>query len=173
MCVVDLGLSPLPVTVTTRIKTCLVGDPYKPSFATVTGRGGATQRRSFKWEDFLLGPGGKVFLCVILWGLFFWGFTLIQHQGCNIKSRQTHSISISNLNLQLVLSMSIVLVHDHLVMFLFHDFPKKIPFAPLKKWWSNEHQVAQNVWRRHSVGPPVCAMWGLVGTNITCRCLKW
>ena len=40
-----LGLSPLPVTavtVTTRIVNIvmfLVGDPYKPSFATVTGRG--------------------------------------------------------------------------------------------------------------------------------------
>ena len=34
-----IGLSPLPVTVTTRIITFLVGDPYKPSFATVTGRG--------------------------------------------------------------------------------------------------------------------------------------
>ena len=33
------GLSPLPVTVTTRIITFLVGDPYKPSFATVTVRG--------------------------------------------------------------------------------------------------------------------------------------
>ena len=33
------GLSPLPVTVTTRIIAFLVGDPYKPSFATVTGRG--------------------------------------------------------------------------------------------------------------------------------------
>ena len=35
----SVGLSPLPVTVTTRIITFLVGDPYKPSFATVTGRG--------------------------------------------------------------------------------------------------------------------------------------
>ena len=34
-----IGLSPLPVTVTTRNITFLVGDPYKPSFATVTGRG--------------------------------------------------------------------------------------------------------------------------------------
>ena len=34
------GLSPCPVTVTTRIVTFLVGDPCKPSFATVTGRGG-------------------------------------------------------------------------------------------------------------------------------------
>ena len=33
------GLPPHPVTVTTRIITFLVGDPYKPSFATVTGRG--------------------------------------------------------------------------------------------------------------------------------------
>ena len=36
---VYIVLSPLPVTVTTRIITFLVGDPYKPSFATVTGRG--------------------------------------------------------------------------------------------------------------------------------------
>ena len=34
-----IGLSPFPVTVTTRIITFLVGNPYKPSFATVTGRG--------------------------------------------------------------------------------------------------------------------------------------
>ncbi len=34
-----LGLSPHPVTVATRIITFLVGDPYKPSFPTVTGRG--------------------------------------------------------------------------------------------------------------------------------------
>ena len=33
------GLSPWPATVTTRIILFLVGDPYKPSFATVTGRG--------------------------------------------------------------------------------------------------------------------------------------
>ena len=32
-------MSPLPVTVTTRSITFLVGDPYKPSFATVTGQG--------------------------------------------------------------------------------------------------------------------------------------
>ena len=35
-----LGLSPCPVTVTTRIITFLVGNPYKHSFVTVTGRGG-------------------------------------------------------------------------------------------------------------------------------------
>ena len=34
-----VGLSPLPVRVTTRIITFLVGNPYKPSFATVTGWG--------------------------------------------------------------------------------------------------------------------------------------
>ena len=33
------GCGPLPVTVTTRIIAYLVGDSYKPSFATVTGRG--------------------------------------------------------------------------------------------------------------------------------------
>ena len=32
--------TPHPVTVTTRIITFLVGNPYKPSFATVTGWGG-------------------------------------------------------------------------------------------------------------------------------------
>ena len=34
-----LGLSPHPVTVTIRIVTFLVGNPYKPSFVTATGRG--------------------------------------------------------------------------------------------------------------------------------------
>ena len=34
-----LRSTPHPVTVTTRIITFLVGNPYKPSFATVTGRG--------------------------------------------------------------------------------------------------------------------------------------
>ena len=34
-----LGLSPLPVTVTSRIVMFLVWDPYKPLFATATGRG--------------------------------------------------------------------------------------------------------------------------------------
>ena len=33
------GCGPLPVTVTTRVITNSVGNPYKPSFATVTGRG--------------------------------------------------------------------------------------------------------------------------------------
>ena len=31
--------SPFPVIVTTRIISCLVGNPYKPSFATITGKG--------------------------------------------------------------------------------------------------------------------------------------
>ena len=34
-----LGCGPLTVTVTTRIITFLVGNPYKPSFTTVTVRG--------------------------------------------------------------------------------------------------------------------------------------
>ena len=37
--IVHIGCGPLPVTVTTRIMTFLAGDPYKPSFPTVTGRG--------------------------------------------------------------------------------------------------------------------------------------
>ena len=36
---VYIGYGPLPVTVKTRIITFLVGNPYKPSFATATGRG--------------------------------------------------------------------------------------------------------------------------------------
>ena len=35
----NIGLSPFPVIVTTRIVSCLVGDSYKPSFATITGKG--------------------------------------------------------------------------------------------------------------------------------------
>ena len=34
-----IGLSPFPVIVTTRIASCLAGDSYKPSFATITGKG--------------------------------------------------------------------------------------------------------------------------------------
>ena len=37
--VVPLRSTPHPLTVTTRIITFLVGNPYKPSFATVTGWG--------------------------------------------------------------------------------------------------------------------------------------
>ena len=37
--VLFIGYGPLTVTVTTRIITFLVGNPYKPSFATVTVRG--------------------------------------------------------------------------------------------------------------------------------------
>ena len=36
---VYIGTTPLPVTVTTRIVTFLIGNPYKPSFTTVTGWG--------------------------------------------------------------------------------------------------------------------------------------
>ena len=36
---ISIGTTPHPVTVTTRIITFLVGNPYKPSFATVTGWG--------------------------------------------------------------------------------------------------------------------------------------
>ena len=38
ICVYSLGVAPFPVTVSTRIITFSVGDPYKPS-CTVTGRG--------------------------------------------------------------------------------------------------------------------------------------
>ena len=38
-----LDMAPLTVTVTTRIITFLVGNPYKPSFVTVTGWGGRSK----------------------------------------------------------------------------------------------------------------------------------
>ena len=44
-----LGLSPLPVAVTTRIITFLVGNPYKPSFPLLLG-GGTTQNIPHKWS---------------------------------------------------------------------------------------------------------------------------
>ena len=55
---VNVGLSPLPVRVTTRIITFLVGNPYKPSFPLLLG-GGTTQG---KWTPsnplrFFLGFG--------------------------------------------------------------------------------------------------------------------
>ena len=37
--IINLGTTPHPVTVTTRIITFLIGNPYKPSFVTVTGWG--------------------------------------------------------------------------------------------------------------------------------------
>ena len=37
--ILELPPAPHPVTVTTRIITCLIGNPYKPSFVTVTGWG--------------------------------------------------------------------------------------------------------------------------------------
>ena len=41
---------PPPSTVTTRI-TFLVGDPYKPSFVTVTGRGDDPKYRCLNWNN--------------------------------------------------------------------------------------------------------------------------
>ena len=42
-------MSPCPVRVTTRIILFLVGHPYKPSFATVTGRGGNPSYNLICW----------------------------------------------------------------------------------------------------------------------------
>ena len=50
----SLGLSPLPVRVTTRIITFLVGNPYKPSFPLLLG-GGTTQLIS---QKILQSPSG-------------------------------------------------------------------------------------------------------------------
>ena len=51
-----LGLSPCPVTVTTTVIQFLVGNPYKPSFVTVTGRRGQ--------------PKVYLFLCGCVYTLF-------------------------------------------------------------------------------------------------------
>ena len=40
---VSVRSTPRPVTVTTRIITFLIGNPYKPSFVTVTGWGGRSK----------------------------------------------------------------------------------------------------------------------------------
>ena len=42
------GYGPLPVTVTTRIITFLIGNSYKPSFATITGRGDNPRNDQFQ-----------------------------------------------------------------------------------------------------------------------------
>ena len=49
-----LGTTPHPLTVTTRIITFLVGNPYKPSFATVTGWG--VDPRDTKYQTTLGDP---------------------------------------------------------------------------------------------------------------------
>ena len=47
--------TPLPVTVTSGIITFLLGNPYKPSFATVTGRGvDPSYVCIYTWNDFVL-----------------------------------------------------------------------------------------------------------------------
>ena len=48
---IHLGLSPLPVRVTTRIIAFLVGNPYKPSFPLLLG-GGTTQDKSLIFLEF-------------------------------------------------------------------------------------------------------------------------
>ena len=46
-----IGLPPCPVTVTTRIVIFLVGDPYKPSFATGILGGGTTDNPKYTTES--------------------------------------------------------------------------------------------------------------------------
>ena len=47
-CKSSIGCGPLPVTVTTRIITFSIRDPYKPSFTTVTGRGATLKSSTLK-----------------------------------------------------------------------------------------------------------------------------
>ena len=48
----EFVLAPFPVIVTTRIVTFLVGDPYKPSFATITGKGDNPRYHQIKGPRF-------------------------------------------------------------------------------------------------------------------------
>ena len=95
---VYLGLSPLPVTVTTRIFTFLVGNPYKPSFPLLLGRG-TTQGISISvcckvrcnmWivdQDNLDPPMGFVFsqaLRIPGWTLQWRGEWTCFSQGCTV-----------------------------------------------------------------------------------------
>ena len=49
--IIFFGTTPHPVTVTTRIIPFLIGNPYKPSFVTVTGWG--VDQRYFLLKAFL------------------------------------------------------------------------------------------------------------------------
>ena len=50
-----LGCGPLPVAVTTRIIAFLIGNPYNPSFTTVTVGGAISEsylaKQPFLWKD--------------------------------------------------------------------------------------------------------------------------
>ena len=78
------GLSPLPVRVTTRIITFLVGNPSKPSFATVTGWGVDPRDTVCKvphnvWQDhFANSPGGFSIAILFCWSVAWW----ILHGSC-------------------------------------------------------------------------------------------
>ena len=61
---VYLGLSPLPVRVNTRIVIFLVGDSYKPLFATVTGKGDRPRYNFFC--NFVISPDSPEALRLIL-----------------------------------------------------------------------------------------------------------
>ena len=60
----NLGCGPLTVTVTTKIITFLIGNPYKSSFTTVTVRGPH--------------PIPTTFFCISLFGGARWGLNLFQ-----------------------------------------------------------------------------------------------
>ena len=61
---------PLPrLLVTTRIVSCLVGNPYKPSFATITGKGDNPTyitEIAMKQENTLLNTGQRYTVCNIV-----------------------------------------------------------------------------------------------------------
>ena len=60
-----IGCGPLPVAVTARIITFLVGNPYKPLFATVTGKG---PHPSYKYI-YTAQLANNRYLCAMLWAM--------------------------------------------------------------------------------------------------------
>ena len=78
-----LRSTPHPVTVTTRIITFLIGNPYKPSFVTVTGWG--VDLRDVPKTHKL--PGNAEVTCLACYSRrnptwLFWQFTLFARTSC-------------------------------------------------------------------------------------------
>ena len=111
-----LWYGPLPVTVTTRIITFLVGNPYKPSFATVTGWGVDLNDTSQEAEVY----GGVL----VLWWRWF----------CIVLSISPLHLLSRSLWLRAVPKPWICVRND------------KASHGPSQKWWSSRCLWKQCTW---------------------------